>query len=210
CGNVLTERVTFALPATQKHTFDKTVISKEATCTVKGSKHRECSVCGDKEDGSDVDIPMLAHTYAEIIDTPATCTEEGSKHSECSVCNTKKENSDEKIGVLPHTFDKEVVDKEATYTEEGSKHTECSVCGTKKEGSDVVIPKIVKEEDKNNNNNGDSTSNGSTVTKTGSDKTAVNNPQTSDEMNMVLYVLLGLVSLGAVGTVGYKLKKRNI
>ena len=209
CGNEVSEQVSVVLPVSRTHDY-KDITDKEATCTVKGSKHRECSVCGDKEDGSDVDIPMLAHTYAEIIDTPATCTEEGSKHSECSVCNTKKENSDEKIGVLPHTFDKEVVDKEATYTEEGSKHTECSVCGTKKEGSDVVIPKIVKEEDKNNNNNGDSTSNGSTVTKTGSDKTAVNNPQTSDEMNMVLYVLLGLVSLGAVGTVGYKLKKRNI
>ena len=113
--------------------------------------------------------------------------------------------------MLPHKFDKEVIDKEATYTEEGSKHTECSVCGTKKEGSDVVIPKIVKEENKNNNNNNeDSTSNGSTVTNTENDKTAVNTPQTSDEMNMVLYVLLGLVSLGAVGTVGYKIKKRNI
>ena len=127
--------------------------------------------------------------------------------------------------MLAHKFDKEVVDKEATYTEEGSKHTECSVCGTKKEGSDVIIPKIVKEDDKNDNNNdnnvsgssnnnpsnnGNSTSSGSTVTKTGSDKTAVNTPHISDEMNMVLYVLLGLVSLGAVGTVGYKLKKRNI
>ncbi|WP_242987882.1 leucine-rich repeat protein [Anaerofustis stercorihominis] len=252
CGNEVSEQVSVVLPVSRTHDY-KDITDKEATCTDKGSKHRECSVCGDKEDGSDVDIPMLAHTYAEIIDTPATCTEEGSKHSECSVCNTKKENSDEKIGVLPHTFDKEVVDKEATctvkgskhvvcsvcntiddssyediamlphkfdkevidkeatYTEEGSKHTECSICGTKKEGSDVVIPKIVKEEDKNNNNNnGDSTSDGSTVTKTGNDKTAVNTPQTSDEMNMVLYVLLGLVSLGAVGTVGYKLKKRNI
>ncbi|WP_302826696.1 sortase B protein-sorting domain-containing protein, partial [Anaerofustis stercorihominis] len=43
-----------------------------------------------------------------------------------------------------------------------------------------------------------------------SDKTAVNNPQTSDEMNMVLYALLSFVSLGAVSTVGYKIKKRNI
>ena len=58
--------------------------------------------------------------------------------------------------------------------------------------------------------NSNFTSSGSTVTNTGSDKTAVNTPKTSDEMNMVLYVLLGLVSLGAVGTVGYKLKKRNI
>ena len=263
CGNVLTERVTFALPATQKHTFDKTVISKEATCTEKGSKHVECSVCGTKEAGSDVEIPMLAHTYVEKIDEAATCTKDGAKHKECSVCKTKQSGSDEvipmlahtyveiidipatctvegskhvvcsvcntinadsyeDIAMLPHTFDKEVVDKEATYTEEGSKHTECSVCGTKKEGSDVIIPKIVKEEGNNDNNNvsgsgnnnssnnGDSTSNGSTVTKTGSDKTAVNTPQTSDEMNMVLYVLLGLVSLGAVGTVGYKIKKRNI
>ena len=220
CGNEVNEQVSVVLPVSRTHTYiDK--IDKEATCTKKGSKHKECSVCGIKEDGSDADIDMLPHTFdKEVVDKAATCAEEGSKHVECSVCNTKKENSDETIGVIPHTFDKEVVDKEATYTEEGSKHTECSVCGTKKEGSDVVIPKIVKEEDNNNNgnsssdnnssNNGDSTSNGSTVTNTGSDKTAVNTPQTSDEMNMVLNVLLGLVSLGAVGTVGYKIKKRNI
>ncbi|MCQ4796412.1 leucine-rich repeat domain-containing protein [Anaerofustis stercorihominis] len=183
CGNEVSDEVTVVLPATGNHIFE-TVTDKPATCTVKGKEHKVCSGCGEIDYDSYKDTDMLAHK-----------------------------------------FDKEVVDKEATYTEEGSKHTECSVCGTKKEGSDVIIPKIVKEDDKNDNNNdnnvsgssnnnpsnnGNSTSSGSTVTKTGSDKTAVNTPHISDEMNMVLYVLLGLVSLGAVGTVGYKLKKRNI
>ena len=110
-----------------------------------------------------------------------------------------------------HTFNKVVIDRQATYTKTGLKHIECSVCGLKLESSDEVIPMLVKEDNKNNNDNdGNSTSNRSTVTKTGSDKTGVNNPQTSDEMNMVIYLIMGLVSLGAVGTVGYKIKKKNI
>uniref|UniRef100_UPI002671DD14 leucine-rich repeat domain-containing protein n=1 Tax=Anaerofustis stercorihominis TaxID=214853 RepID=UPI002671DD14 len=197
-------------------TSEVTETKVEPTCAKAGSITYSAGTCSCGNEISEqvtVEIPATGnHTFDKtVVDKVATCAEEGSKHVQCSVCNTKKENSDETIGVIPHKFDKEVVDKEATYTEEGSKHTECSVCGTKKEGSDVVIQKLVKkDESNNNNNNGDSTSNGITVTNTGSDKTSVNNPQTSDEMNMVLYVLLGLVSLGAVGTVGYKIKKRNI
>ena len=211
CGNVVSDEVTVEIPATGNHTFDKTVVDKTATCTEKGKEHKICSVCDDIDYDSYKDIDMIPHTFDKtVVDKAATCTEEGIKHVVCSVCNTKKEGSDETIGVIPHKFDKEVVDKEATYTEEGSKHTECSVCGTKKEGSDVIIPKIVKEDGNNNgsgstnnnsSNNGDSTSNGSTVTKINNDKTAVNNPKTSDEMNMIIYVIMGLVSLGAVGTV---------
>ena len=150
------------------------------------------------------------------VEVKPTCVTPGSityKPGKCKCSNvldtTTKVITEPATGI--HTFNKVVIDRQATYTKTGLKHIECSVCGLKLESSDEVIPMLVKEDNKNNNDNdGNSTSNRSTVTKTGSDKTGVNNPQTSDEMNMVIYLIMGLVSLGAVGTVGYKIKKKNI
>ena len=69
------------------HTFGDWTIDEEATCTKKGSKSRECSVCGYKVTE---DIPSVEHSLGEWkTEKAATCTEKGSKYRECSVCGYK-------------------------------------------------------------------------------------------------------------------------
>ena len=64
------------IDACETHSFGDWTITAEPTCTSKGMKERECSVCGLIEQE---EIAMLAHTWVA-----ATCTEAGY----CSVCGT--------------------------------------------------------------------------------------------------------------------------
>ena len=64
------------IAACEEHSFGDWTVTSEPTCTSKGMKERECSVCGLIEQE---EIEMLAHTWVD-----ATCTEAGY----CSVCGT--------------------------------------------------------------------------------------------------------------------------
>ena len=64
------------IDACETHSFGDWTVTAEPTCTSKGMKERECSVCGLIEQE---EIEMLAHTWVD-----ATCTEAGY----CSVCGT--------------------------------------------------------------------------------------------------------------------------
>ncbi len=116
------------------HTFEW-VTDKEPTCKEPGSKHQECTVCGEK--GATEAIPVIDHTFEWVIDKEPTCKEPGSKHEECTVCGEK--GATEEIPVIDHTFEW-VTDKEPTCKEPGSKHEECTVCGEK--GATEEIPVI--------------------------------------------------------------------
>ena len=181
----------------------------------------ECS-CGDKKD-------TAAHTAGEwIIDTPATATTSGTKHKECTVCgytmttetipatgggeHTHNYSSDwksdsinhwkecscgDKADVAAHSF-KWVVDKEATATKKGSKHEECKVCGYQRPA--VEIPAT-----------------GSTTKPTDPMESNPNTgalddvPQTGDNSNMILWIVLLLASgLGVTGTVMYSKRKKYV
>ena len=181
----------------------------------------ECS-CGDKKD-------TAAHTAGEwIIDTPATSTTSGSKHKECTVCgytmttetipatgggeHTHNYSSDwksdsinhwkecscgDKADVAAHSF-KWVVDKEATATKKGSKHEECKVCGYQRPA--VEIPAT------------GSTTKPTDPTESNPNTGALDDvPQTGDNSNMILWIVLLLASgLGVTGTVMYSKRKKYV
>ena len=181
----------------------------------------ECS-CGDKKD-------TAAHTAGEwIIDTPATATTSGSKHKECTVCgytmttetipatgggeHTHNYSSDwksdsinhwkecscgDKADVAAHSF-KWVVDKEATATKKGSKHEECKVCGYQRPA--VEIPAT------------GSTTKPTDPTESNPNTGALDDvPQTGDNSNMILWIVLLLASgLGVTGTVMYSKRKKYV
>ena len=185
-------------------------------------KHwHECS-CGDKKD-------TAAHTAGEwIIDTPATATTSGTKHKECTVCgytmttetipatgggeHTHNYSSDwksdsinhwkecscgDKADVAAHSF-KWVVDKEATATKKGSKHEECKVCGYQRPA--VEIPAT------------GSTTKPTDPTESNPNTGALDDvPQTGDNSNMILWIVLLLASgLGVTGTVMYSKRKKYV
>ena len=183
-------------------------------------KHwHECS-CGAKSEEA-------AHTAGEwIIDTPATATTSGSKHKECTVCgytmttetipatgggeHTHNYSSDwksdsinhwkecscgDKADVAAHSF-KWVVDKEATATKKGSKHEECKVCGYQRPA--VEIPAT------------GSTPKPTDPTESNPNTGALDDvPQTGDNSNMILWIVLLLASgFGVAGAVVYSKRKR--
>ena len=185
-------------------------------------KHwHECS-CGAKSEEA-------AHTAGEwIIDTPATATTSGSKHKECTVCgytmttetipatgggeHTHNYSSDwksdsinhwkecscgDKADVAAHSF-KWVVDKEATATKKGSKHEECKVCGYQRPA--VEIPAT------------GSTTKPTDPTESNPNTGALDDvPQTGDNSNMILWIVLLLASgLGVTGTVMYSKRKKYV
>ena len=107
------------------HTLTDWIVDSEPTCTTDGSKHRECTVCGETCETTAIDSP--GHTSTDwIVDSEPTCTTDGSKHRECTVCG---EVETAKIDKLGHTSTDWIVDSEPTCTTDGSKHKECTVCG---------------------------------------------------------------------------------
>lgn len=79
------------IPATS-HTEGKWVVDKKATCTASGSKHKECTECG--EILATETIEALGHTEGDWeVDKKATTTTAGKKHKECTVCGETLETA---------------------------------------------------------------------------------------------------------------------
>ena len=77
------------------HAMSDWIIDSDVTCTVDGSKHKECVVCGEILDTQA--ITATGHTSSYwIVDQLATVNAAGSKHIECTVCEEILE-----IAVIP-------------------------------------------------------------------------------------------------------------
>ena len=74
------------------HTYGSWKVTKEPTCTAKGSRQRSCMVCGKKVTEA---IAAKGHTWNKdyTIDKEPTFTEEGSKSIHCAVCDAVKDGS---------------------------------------------------------------------------------------------------------------------
>ncbi len=85
------------------HSFGEWVIDSEASCTVDGIKHRDCS-CGYSE--SEL-IDSLGHEYTSAIEKGATCTSEGKMVYTCHCGDTVTES----IPMKEHCFEKIYADE---------------------------------------------------------------------------------------------------
>ena len=107
------------------HKYGEWITDEEATCTERGSKHRDCGRCDDVDKAI---IYPAGHTPVLDEEVEATCTETGlTAGSRCDVCGYELVEQE----IIPALGHKEVIDKavEATCTETGlteGKH--CRVC----------------------------------------------------------------------------------
>lgn len=65
------------------HVYGKWTVTKEPTCTEKGSEHSLCTICGYEETR---EVEALGHEYSKefTVDKEATTSEEGSKSHHCT------------------------------------------------------------------------------------------------------------------------------
>lgn len=115
------------------HSFNKGVVSKEATCTSEGKITYSCEN-GDWE-YSEI-IPALGHQYERTILTEATCTNEGKGYDKCSRCGNVVNVT---IPALGHDFSKLKSAKvEATCLKNGKEAIyECIRCDETKGGETI-------------------------------------------------------------------------
>ena len=93
------------------------IVDCEATCTVDGSKHTECTKCGQTI--STETIAATGHNYGEWIELEApTCDEEGMEARECSKCGDIDERP---IAKVNHDWSDWVTNEDGTQTRTCSK-----------------------------------------------------------------------------------------
>ena len=127
CGNMI-----FTGKKIEKtdHTWDNGVVSKDPTCTEKGSKTYTCAVCRETKTE---EIPATGHQNKEIRDKKAaTCTKAGyTGDTYCKDCGELLKTGKE-TDALGHTWGKGKVTRKSTYTAAGQLTYTCSRCGEKK------------------------------------------------------------------------------
>lgn len=106
------------------HFSSEWIEDRAATCTIDGSKHRECTQCKEVLETAVINASHILSDWIE--DKASTCIAEGSKHKECTVC--KKILDTAAIGRSYHTPGDWIEDRAATCTVSGTKHRECLVC----------------------------------------------------------------------------------
>lgn len=135
------------------------------------------------------------HTFGEwqTVQNP-TCTEKGLKKHTCTICHAERTQAVDATG---HIWDNGKVTLEATEKAEGVKTYTCTVCNATKT---ETIAKLVSS--KNNNSDKENAQENPVFAQTNA-----TSPKTGDSTNMFAWVLLMIVSAGAI-TVFY-FKKRT-
>lgn len=127
CGNMI-----FTGKKIEKtdHTWDNGVVSKDPTCTEKGSKTYTCAVCRETKTE---EIPATGHQNKEVRDKKAaTCTKAGyTGDTYCKDCGELLKTGKE-TDALGHTWGKGKVTRKSTYTAAGQITYTCSRCGKKR------------------------------------------------------------------------------
>ena len=123
-GYVVSKYLSFAMPEKYcTHKWTKWQVTREATCSRKGSRRRECAVCG-KEQTENLD--KLPHEYGDWeVTKEATCTEEGEQERTCEVCGYTQTKAVEKVA---HEYGKWTVVEEPTCTQKGERVRRCMIC----------------------------------------------------------------------------------
>lgn len=107
---------------------DAWVVDKAATCITVGSKHKDCTKCGETVTA---EIPLDTENghkfYREKVTLEPTCTTKGQKTKTCRYCGTVVKVAD--IDALGHVAGEYKVITAATCETVGSKILTCSTCG---------------------------------------------------------------------------------
>ena len=102
-------------------------VTKDSTCTEKGSKFRACTKYGCTARYT-VDIPLKSHTYKWVTTKTPTCTGDGIETNKCTVCGAT--NGTRSISAPGHSWEQNWhVTKDSTCTEKGSKFRACTKYG---------------------------------------------------------------------------------
>ncbi len=108
-------------------TFGDWVVTKEATCTTKGSKERICTVCGYKETA---EITLKAHTPGEAVienRVEPKCEEKGSYDEVvyCTECPEELNRVKKDIEPIDHDWGEWKTSKDATIDAKGEEKRIC-------------------------------------------------------------------------------------
>lgn len=206
-------------------------VDTAATCTTDGSQSQHCERCDAK--GNITVIKATGHTMQKTDKVEADCTTPGKEaYYTCEICGKYFEDEAGKVeianfdeyGIIPATghvagtewksgetshwneclncgeklneADHEfawVTDKEATVTEAGSKHEECTVCGYAKAAIEIPATGTTEEPPKEYSSDGET-----------------NSPQTGDNSNIALLVVLMGVGAAGLGATVLLQKRRKI
>ena len=220
---IKTDTVNLTSKITINHPTDKRVetVTKEPTCTEKGTKSVKCGECG--ADLGTEEIAALGHKAGDWkVTKEATCTEKGSKEQRCTVCGEVVKT--EEIAKLAHTWktDKDT-DKDgwkvvtaATKDKEGSKERVCSVCGTKETATIAKLTATTTPTptatpgatsgNKNNTTTGTTSTGSKTTSGTSTGSTAV---KTGDSTNVAGMVAAVAASAGILVICGVMVMRRR-
>ena len=144
CGVELS-RETVTTPK-KAHTESAWITDKASDCVNGGTKHTECTVCG--EILQTADIPANGHSYESVVTAP-TCTADGYTTHTCKVCGERY--TDTIVDKLGHSFTSYVSNNDATCTADGTKTAKCDRCdvtdtvadtGSKKAHTETSIPAV--------------------------------------------------------------------
>ncbi len=109
------------------HQNKQETITKQPTCTEKGTKKTVCKDCG--KDFGKTDISAKGHKVGNWeVKTAPTCTKEGESVRKCTVCKAVVETR--KDAKKAHTPGDWEISVEATDTKPGTKVKKCKVCNT--------------------------------------------------------------------------------
>lgn len=115
------------LTYTGECSWDNGTITKEPTCTEKGTLVRTCAICQATKEET---LSANGHSCSEewIIEKKATCAEHGMQYRECVNCHERMETAEIPV-TDEHTYEKGyTVTKAPTVLTEGWEVRKCSIC----------------------------------------------------------------------------------
>ena len=131
-GAVYIEEIVIVCGSSHVHTPGEWIVDKEATCSSSGSRHNECTECGEIVNVEE--ITALSHSYGTwAVTLNPTCKAEGREESVCAVCGEKEERSIERAD---HEFSEWVV------VAMGIEARECINCDHKEERATADLEKV--------------------------------------------------------------------
>ena len=120
--------------ATGQHVFGEWRMTRESTCTVKGTKTQSCG-CGLM---NVLELELMAHVYSSdwTVDMQPTCTLVGSRSHHCVSCGHKSDV--EQLAALGHQFQSQFTyDQQATCENVGSKSRHCERCDCRADVTEI-------------------------------------------------------------------------